>query len=80
MSHASAMLPVGVRPHSAEVNAKPTTPATSTRRRPNTSASFPPNAKSADSDNRYPLITHWAPVSESDRWRSMFGMAIATIV
>ena len=50
--HGSARLPVGVSPQKAEVTAKPTTPITTMRRRPSTSPSLPPNAKSADSESR----------------------------
>jgi hypothetical protein len=52
MIHACAMPGVGVKPHSAEVIAKPVTPITTIRRRPSTSPSLPPNANSADSESR----------------------------
>jgi hypothetical protein len=50
--HAAAMSPVGVNPHNAEATANPITPTTTIRRRPSTSPSLPPNAKSADSASR----------------------------
>ena len=67
-------------PHAAEAIAKPVTPTSTIRFRPSTSPSFPPNANSADSASRYPLITHCVPVGDSDSCFWMFGIAIATIV
>jgi hypothetical protein len=80
MIHAPAMLPVGVKPQQADVAAKPITPIVTTRLRPATSASLPPNANSADSASRYPLMIHCDPVAVSDRSFCRFGIAIATIV
>jgi hypothetical protein len=60
---------VGVNPQKADATAKPMTPRTTIRRRPNTSPSLPPNAKRADSDSRYPLMIHCDPVAESERSR-----------
>ena len=50
--HASARLPFGVSPHSAEAPAKMMTPSVTIRRCPTVSASRPPNAKSAASVSR----------------------------
>ncbi len=47
ISHASARLPVGVRPQQAEAPAKTTTPSTTILRWPTVSASRPPKAKNA---------------------------------
>ena len=80
MIHGSAMLPFGVKPQHAEAIAKPATPMTTMRLRPSTSPSLPPSANRADSASRYPLITHCAPVADSDSSFWMSGMAIATIV
>ncbi len=50
--HASAALPLGVRPHMADAPAKTKTPSTTMRRWPRVSASRPPKANSAASDRR----------------------------
>ena len=52
MIHVSPIEPVGVAPHSAEQTAKAITPTMTMRRGPNTSATLPPSANSADSDSR----------------------------
>ena len=51
-SHASAALPRGVAPHSADAPAKMITPSTTIRRCPAMSASRPPNANKAASVSR----------------------------
>ena len=50
--HASARLPLGVSPHSAEAVAKMITPSVTIFVWPSVSASRPPNANSAASDSR----------------------------
>jgi hypothetical protein len=50
--HASARLPLGVSPHSAEAAANTMTPSVTIFRCPTVSASRPPNANSAASDSR----------------------------
>ena len=60
--HASAKLPFGVSPHITDEPAKTLTPITTILRWPTVSASRPPNANSAASDNRYALIAHCMPV------------------
>ncbi len=52
ISHDSAQPPSGVAPQSADVAANPTTPTSSIRRRPQTSASRPPSANVAASATR----------------------------
>ena len=52
ISHASAPLPRGVAPHSADAAAKMITPITTIRRCPTMSPSRPPNANSAASVSR----------------------------
>ena len=51
-SHASAALPRGVAPHSADAPAKMITPSTTIVRWPGVSASRPPKANSAASVSR----------------------------
>ncbi len=52
MIHASAIDPLGVKPHRAEAIANPITPMTTILRRPSMSPSRPPNANNADSASR----------------------------
>ncbi len=52
ISHASAILPSGVAPHSAEAPANTTIPMRTMRRLPLMSAMRPPNANSAASESR----------------------------
>ena len=52
MIQASAALPSGVAPHSADAVAKTITPITTIRRWPRMSAIRPPKAKSAESESR----------------------------
>ena len=78
--HASARLPFGVSPHSADAPANTATPRITIRLWPTVSASRPPKAKSAASERRYALTAHCTPVlvRSSSFW--MFGTAIETIV
>ena len=78
--HASAMLPLGVRPHSADAAANTMTPSVTIFRWPSVSASRPPNANSAASDSRYALTAHCTPVLDRPSSLWILGTAIETIV
>ena len=56
--HASAALPVGVKPHSADAPANTMTPSTTIFVCPTVSARRPPNANNAARDNKYTLTAH----------------------
>ena len=77
---ASARLPVGVSPHSADAPANTMTPRMTIFLCPTVSARRPPKAKNAASVSRYALTAHCTPVLDSPSSFWISGTAIETMV